>query len=314
MTTLAPARARQSYRHEAFLWHGREDFVRGLLPFIHDGIDAGEAVMVATVPERGEWLANALGARASRVHFVDLTQLGHNPARIIPAWLEFLEDWSGLGRPARGIGEPIWDGRRPEEVVECQLHESLLNLAIDPEMPFWLVCPYDGEHLDEDVLSEASRSHPMITTVGAYHGSPDYGGQEHARALFAAELPDLAGQLTELEVTRPGLAAALERVTLQAAAGDLGSDKVVSLSDVVRRLSDDRLDRGARQLTVRLWDAPDAVVCDVADSTGTDDLLVGRHPSTRAGQDVIWLANQVCDLVQVRSRQGTTTVRIHLRK
>lgn len=314
MTTTAPVRARQSYRHEAFLWHGREDFVRGLLPFIHDGIDVGEAVMVATIPEHNEWLATALGARASRVHFVDMTQLGHNPARIIPAWLEFLEEWSGLGRPARGIGEPIWEGRRPEEVVECQLHESLLNLAVDPEMPFWLVCPYDAEHLDEDVLTEASRSHPAITTVGGYHGSPDYGGHDHAQELFATGLPPVSGQLTELDVTRAGLAAAAERVTLQAAAGDLGSDKVVDLNDLVRRLAGDRLDRGARHLTVRLWDGPDAVVCELADNTGTDDLLVGRRPPSPMGQDAIWLANQTCDLVQVRSAEAGTTVRLHLRK
>ena len=29
----------------------------------------------------------------------------------------------------RGIGEPIWADRRPDELDECQLHESLINLA-----------------------------------------------------------------------------------------------------------------------------------------------------------------------------------------
>ena len=48
------------------------------------------------------------------------------------------------GRPVRGIGEPIWPGRRPEELLECQLHEALLNVAVDPEVPFWLICPYDA--------------------------------------------------------------------------------------------------------------------------------------------------------------------------
>ena len=77
-----------------------------------------------------------------------MTELGRNPACIIPAWQTFLDECSGYGRPARGIGEPIWVGRRPEEIAECQLHESLLNLAIDPDLPFWLVCPYDDEQLD----------------------------------------------------------------------------------------------------------------------------------------------------------------------
>ncbi|MGI8873571.1 MAG: hypothetical protein ACR2KP_04455 [Egibacteraceae bacterium] len=29
----------------------------------------------------------------------------------------------------RGAGEPIWPERRPAELVECQRHESLLNVA-----------------------------------------------------------------------------------------------------------------------------------------------------------------------------------------
>ena len=66
MSTPAPVRARQSYRHEAFLWHGREDFVQGLVPFVRDGIDAGEAVMVAVIPEHAEWICNDLGAQHPR--------------------------------------------------------------------------------------------------------------------------------------------------------------------------------------------------------------------------------------------------------
>ena len=58
--------------------------------------------------------------------------LGHNPARIIPAWRDFADAHAG---PIRGIGEPIWPGRGADELVECQLHESLLNVAFDGRLP-----------------------------------------------------------------------------------------------------------------------------------------------------------------------------------
>ncbi|MGI3786419.1 MAG: hypothetical protein ACRYG2_37220, partial [Janthinobacterium lividum] len=48
----APVRARQSYRHEAFLWRSRSDYVSGLVPFVLEGLDAGEAVLVGVTPER----------------------------------------------------------------------------------------------------------------------------------------------------------------------------------------------------------------------------------------------------------------------
>ena len=45
-------------------------------------------------------------------------------------------------------------------MLECQLHEALLNVAVEPQIPFWLLCPYDAERLDDSVLAEAYRSHP----------------------------------------------------------------------------------------------------------------------------------------------------------
>jgi MEDS: MEthanogen/methylotroph, DcmR Sensory domain len=314
MSTLGPARARQSYRHEAFLWNGRADFVRGLLPFIREGMEAGEAVMVATTPEHGEWLSTALGSAASGVHFVDMTELGRNPARIIPAWQQFLDDWSGYGRPARGIGEPIWEGRRPEEILECQLHEALLNLAVDPKMPFWLVCPYDCEHLDAEVLAEAGRSHPAIATTASYQGSRSYRGHDHAQTMFGADLPHLGEQPTRITVTVADLARAAPCLALGAAAGDLGCDKVAGLIDVVHRLAAESLHRGAGEVTVGWWDRPEVLVCEVSDTTVIDDLLVGRRrPQSHQG-DAIWTANEVCDLVQVRSTDDGTVIRLHLRK
>jgi hypothetical protein len=314
MSTSAPVRARQSYRHEAFLWRGREDFVAGLVPFVRDGIEAGEAVMVAVTPDHIEWIRRDLGPSASQVHFVDMTQLGRNPARIIPAWQQFLDDWSGDGRPARGIGEPIWVGRRPEEVLECQLHEALLNLAVDPELPFWLVCPYDAEHLDEEVLAEAGRSHPAIATSATYQGSPGYRGHSHAAAMFSSALPPVGQQRLRSTARWSDAVAAAHDVTLRAAAADLWSHKVVGLADAVRELTADSLARGALEAVVRLWDEPDGVVCEVVDTVATADLLAGRRAPLPPSRDALWRVNQLCDLVQVRSDERGTTVRLHMWK
>ena len=77
MPTPAPARSRQSYRHEAFLWRDAAEFVDGLVPFIEDGLAAGEPVLVALVPEHAEWLRDRLAAsEAARVHFVDMAETG----------------------------------------------------------------------------------------------------------------------------------------------------------------------------------------------------------------------------------------------
>jgi hypothetical protein len=122
------------------------------------------------------------------------------------------------------------------------------------------------------------------------------------------------GPATVINVTQARLDAVAETVTLQAASGNLCSSQVVNLTHIVRRLAEESLTKGTRQLTVRTWDRPDVLVAEVADTTVTRDLLVGRRLPQAPGGDALWLANQACDLVQIRSGEHGTTVRLHMRK
>src|SRR4051812_23883915 len=96
--TRPPTRSHQSYQHEAFLYRGEDEFLDGVVPFVRDGIASGEPVMVAVIEERAALLRDALGSDGADVHFVDMAQLGHNPARIIPGWQRFLDQHGPAGR------------------------------------------------------------------------------------------------------------------------------------------------------------------------------------------------------------------------
>jgi MEDS: MEthanogen/methylotroph, DcmR Sensory domain len=182
-------RSHDGYRHEAVLWRGNDQFVAGTAPFVREGLAAGQPVMAALTPARIDLLRDALGADPGRVEFVDMARLGANPARIIPAWRRFTAEHAEGRQPVRGIGEPIWHGRRGAQVAECQVHETLLNMAVDPDTPLWLPCPYDAEALSQDVLAEAYRSHPVVVLVEAHRGSTAYGGAHHIGVMFEADLP-----------------------------------------------------------------------------------------------------------------------------
>jgi len=156
----AAAASGAAFRHEALLYAGQREFLAGTVAFIEEGLVAGEPVLVVVDAPKIAALRDTLGGEADRVQFADMADVGRNPARIIPRWRLFVDQHLRADRPVRGIGEPIWAGRRTDELIECQAHETLLNVAFADSAGWTLLCPYDVEALKPAVVREARRSHP----------------------------------------------------------------------------------------------------------------------------------------------------------
>src|ERR1700750_618518 len=105
------------FRHSALFYSGDEAYVDGLVPFIRGGLEADEPVLVMVPGRKVDLLREGLGAAAPQVHFADMAQVGATPARITPAWRDFVTSRSAPGTRLRGIGEPIWAERTPDELV-----------------------------------------------------------------------------------------------------------------------------------------------------------------------------------------------------
>ena len=83
----------------------------------------------------------------------------------------------------------------------------------------------------------------------------------------------------------------------------------------VNEIAANSLLHGGGSGVLRVWAEPSTLICEVADSGTIADPLVGRQsPSLeRVGGRGLWLANQLCDLVQIRSGAAGTVVRLHVR-
>src|SRR5262245_16557436 len=82
--------------HEALLYDGPTGFLDGTLKFIYEGFSLDEPTAVVTPPRNVALLRERLGAFADGVHFVDMTEAGRNPGRIIP-WVlgKFMDEHPG---------------------------------------------------------------------------------------------------------------------------------------------------------------------------------------------------------------------------
>jgi len=305
------------FSHQALLHEGDDGFLAGAVPFVREGLAAAEPILVAVGPDKIALLRTALGEDAAGVHFADMRRLGRNPGRIIPAWHEFLETERGESGALRGIGEPIWPGREPAELTECQLHESLLNLAFADADGFRLLCPYDVDALEDHVLHEAGCSHPEVQNGAGIRASSDYRGDDGDRLLapFDASLPRPEPPVELLGFEHDGLAEV--RALVAHGAGDIGlsaersSNVVLAASEIAAN----SLRHGGGRGVLRMWREEGALVCEVRDRGHIRDPLVGRHsprPGQRGGWG-LWLAHKLCDLVQVRSQPGGTVVRLLMR-
>jgi anti-sigma regulatory factor (Ser/Thr protein kinase) len=304
----------ETFRHEALLYAGEVGFLTGTLPFIREGVAADEPVLVVVSAARIGLLRSALGGDADRIAFADMAEVGANPARIIPAWRDFVAGHDVARRRARGIGEPIWTGRTPAELVECQRHEALLNLAFAGVPAWWLLCPYDTTSLGTEVLEEAWRSHPFVTEGGVGLGSTTYRGLEQAAAPFAAPLPDPPGQPSALGFEPASLAELRELVAGHAAAAGLDSDRSADLVLAVDEVASNSLRHGGGRGTLRIWREDGALVCEVRDAGRIEDPMAGRERPAldRDGGRGLWMVNQLCDLVQLRSFPSGAVVRLHV--
>jgi anti-sigma regulatory factor (Ser/Thr protein kinase) len=305
--------ARDGFRHEALFYEGLDDFVARTTPFIREGAARGEPTLVVVAANKIELLRQSLDGDADGVVFADMERVGVNPARIIPAWRAFVREHGGRGVPLRGIGEPIFPGQSPAALTECQRHEALLNVAFATSPSWRLVCPYDTASLADDVIDDALRNHPYVVN-GNVHASPTYRGLAACAAPFDAPLPDPPTDVRSLRFDFDTLPSARRLAAMYAEALGFGRGQVGDFALAVHELAANSVVHAGGTGVLRLWSDSEACIAEVADAGRIDEPLVGRiDPTDRAiGGRGLWMVNQLCDLVQIRSRPDGATVRVQL--
>jgi anti-sigma regulatory factor (Ser/Thr protein kinase) len=315
----APSTAeRRGYRHDALLFDTDDRLTDVAVPFLLEGLDAGDAAVIATSPRAADVLRDALDGHPL-VHVLARGDVyrARTPTAIT-TFRRLAEERSAGGiRKVRVVGEVDF-GPTERDWLEWQRYEAVINHAL-ASWPLWGLCVFDTQRLPEPVLDSAMRTHPGLVTADGWGRNPQFASP----AEYVGTLP-IPGE--PLEDTPPRFAAhdvtdfiALRHaVAAELATVDAPGDPVEDYLLAVDEMSSNAARHGRPPISLSLWTAPDRIVCTIADrGPGWDDPFAGYGPAhgedlSRGGMG-LWLARQLCDHVDITTDPGGTRVRLTLR-
>jgi anti-sigma regulatory factor (Ser/Thr protein kinase) len=293
--------------HTALFYRSGAEYAAQISAFVQAGLAQGEPALIVLPGDKAWAIGAALDAVPGELAFADMTELGRNPARIIPEVRSFTDKYPG--QRVRYVGEPIWPGRSAAETCEAARGEALLNLAF-AQAKASILCPYDASGLAGSVLADARRTHQEPAASGATActwrdnlpagcdrplGPPPAGAEALA---YEADLVPVR-RLVERHARRAGLA----------------EERTVDLVLSANEIAANTISHTAGGGVILIWHTDAEIVCQLHDSGQITDPLAGRvrHGPDDRGHG-LWLVNQVCDLVELRSGGAGTTVRMHMRR
>jgi anti-sigma regulatory factor (Ser/Thr protein kinase) len=299
---------KRGFRHGAFFYATDDEFLARTVPFLEEGVSAGEAVLVVLPEPRLQLLRGALGS-AEEVELLSMEEAGRNPARLISTLRDVVRA-TGPDRGVRGLGEPAWEGRSAAQLEECERHEQLLNLAFEEDRTLTLLCLYDTSALDDEVLAGAERSHPYCCDSNGKSASPRFA----LDAPLDGSLPQPDRPTASLYFGKSDLRMVRQAVSDLARSAGLDPRRNEDLVLAVCECATNSIQHGGGEGGLAIWRDDDELVCDIYDAGRIEDPLVGRErpPGKQVGGRGLWIVNQLCDLVQIRSGEAGTHVRLRM--
>ncbi|MDI1464139.1 sensor histidine kinase [Catellatospora sp. KI3] len=296
-----PAAGHDGILHEAAFYDSDEQFLAVVLPFLRDGVAAGEPT-VSLFGERNQDLVRKAMGTDSGVVFIDGGPHYLRPAVAIKRHRQMLSDYVAAGAvqiriagdvPHPGVGVPWeWWAR----------YEAAANEVYD-DFPMYGLCPYDTRTAPPQVLEQARRTHThLVSADGRREASSTY--QEPRDFLANAVTPwtqPLEAQPPLVELRDPEVGQARRAVIALQATALLADDDlnglVVSTSEAVTN----GLLYGRGPVLVRAWAVPGRIVVTVTDrGPGPADPAAGLLPGPGPGGLGLWLAHQLCAYVSLR--------------
>lgn len=305
------ARGHQGYFHEAALYSSDDELLEIVIPFLAEGVAAGEPTLVVLGEQREELVRRAMSDDCGVV-FMSSTQYTR-PASAIKRYRELLAGHVAAGaRQIRAVGEVPHPGTGAPWGWWSR-YEAAVNHAYQ-DFPLWGVCPYDTRVTPDEVLEDVVRTHPRFVTADGRHvPNARYELPVDFLVRPASVIDSLELSPPVLELTDPLPAVARHAVIAASGVTCLDTGQVDDMVFAASEVVSNALRYGRHPVRLRLWTAPDRLVLTVTDQgKGPDNPFVGFLPeeNTCSAGFGLWITNQICDYVELDRTEDGFTVRL----
>jgi anti-sigma regulatory factor (Ser/Thr protein kinase) len=296
--------SRDGARHEAVLYSSPDELAARLAPRIDAAMRTGGPVVAVLEEENRTALMTVLGGDAGSVDFADPTEVHSVPAfTVATRWARASRGLQPSDRPTTVISQPV------EGIPNCGPEhwarlDMALNVAIEG-LPITVLCPYPAGGPE---LARVEATHPLVSTGADVHPSSRYRRPHETVVEYPPPPPpELAGPEAELAFDAHGLAAVRAMVVGAGSAVGLAGGRLADFVLAVNEVASNAVEHGPGHGRLRVWTTGGEIVAEVADAGRMDVRFPGvavPPPSGPRGRG-LWLASEMCDVLQVWSGDAT---------
>ncbi len=296
-------------RHNAFIYGSPDEYLARAVPFLKDGLEAGEGAIVAHTKPGMAIMREALGPDAARVTFVDVSSAYTQPARTLAAYHRVYAGQLQKTPKLRAVAD-VQFGPDPREWDLWTGYEAVFNRSFS-HLPAWVLCSYNANGTPDSIIEGVWQTHPEVVAVDAWSKSGLY--QDPDRLLRRiTPSPEVLPHLRSIPFGR-NLEQLRESLAPELIAAGFGEAKTLESLVAVTEVATNATQHGAGIDDVRIGRARGRLVCEIIDrGSGFDDPTAGfLAPRAGIGRG-LWVARQLTWRIEFFHSPGGFTARIWL--
>jgi anti-sigma regulatory factor (Ser/Thr protein kinase) len=291
-------------RHHAFVYESRDEYLACAVPFLKEGLAAGEGAIVAHTKAGLAMMREALGPDATEVTFVDVSSAYTRPARTLAAYHTVYAEQLQKTEKLRAVAD-VQFGPDPREWDQWTGYEAVINRSFG-HLPAWILCSYNASGTPDPVIDGVWQTHPEVLDGKTWIASGLYEEPDQLLRRIAPPpetLPELRSIRLEHDAEQ-----VREHLARELLAAGLSEAKTLEMLLAATEIATNAMQHGRGIEEIRVGRAHGRFVCEIIDrGEGFDDPTAG-YLAPRAGTGSgLWVARQLTWRIEYfRSPRGFT--------